>query len=149
MDYFALVRFLSDYINQYNDLLTFEYKKLDLINHNQIQELSNILSTEQALIMKINSMESKRLKLLEGSSCKNFKEIIESSPVSCKKRLEVQYNDLSSAVYKIKELNDMANIIISNRLKRVERRTAELDTYNESGTVKTSYAANMSISKNV
>lgn len=149
MDYFLLVRFLSEYIEEYNELLSFEYKKLDLINNNQIEELSGILSTEQALIMKINSMENKRIKILGDSSNLNFREIIESAPISCKKRLQNQYDELSTAVNKIKELNDMANIIISGRLKRVERKTVELDTYNETGNVKTSYATKMAISKNV
>ncbi len=148
-DYFRLVRFFNEYVAHYKEFLEFEYKKLDMINNDKIEELSKILSTEQALIMKANSMENKRLKLLEDDKELTFKEIIEKAPLSCKKRLEEQYNELSGYVLKIKEINGLANIIISGRLKRAERRNAELDTYNGKGNVKTEYASGASIMKNV
>lgn len=140
-DYFKLVRFFNEYTAHYKEMLDFEYKKLDMINNDRIEELSGSLPTEQALIMKANSLESKRLKLLEDDKDLTFREIIEKAPISCKKRLEEQYSELSSYVLKIKELNDLANVIISGRLKRVERRTAELDTYNGKGSVKTEHAS--------
>ena len=149
MDYFKLMRFFNEYITHYHELLDFEYKKLDMINNDRIEELSNILSVEQALIMKTNSLETKRMNILGDDKGLTFKEIIESAPISCKKRLEEQYMDLSECVAKIKELNDMANIIITGRLKRVEKYTAELDTYNDKGDVKTEHVSKSSIYKNV
>lgn len=148
-DYFGLVRFFNEYNAHYKEFLKFEYQKLDLINNNKIEELSNILSTEQALIMKTNSLENKRIKLLGEDKDLTFKEIINKAPISCKKRLQDQYDELSASVSKIKELNDMADIIISGRLHRVERKTAELDTYNDKGSLKTEHALKASISKNV
>lgn len=148
-DYFKLVRFFNEYVAHYKELLDFEYKKLDMINNDRIEELSNSLSTEQALIMKANSLEARRLKLLEDDKDITFKEIIEKAPVSCRKRLESQYAELSGYVAKIKELNDLANIIISGRLKRVERKTAELDTYNGKGNVKTEHASKSTIMSKV
>lgn len=149
IDYFKLVRFFGEYTAHYRELRDFEYKKLDMINNDRIEELSNILSVEQALIMKTNSFEAKRVNLLGEDSKLTFREIIEKAPVSCKKRLQEQYEELSECVMKIKELNDLANIIISGRLRRVERRTAELDTYNGKGALKTEHASKAAISKNV
>lgn len=148
-DYFQLVRFINEYNAHYKEFLEFEYKKLDLINNDKIEELSNILSTEQALIMKTNSLENKRIKLLGDDKDLSFIDIIEKAPISCKKRLEEQYAELSASVNKIKELNDMSDIIISGRLKRVERKTAELDTYNGKGNVKTEHVSKVTISQNV
>ncbi len=148
-DYFKLVRFFNEYVAHYKEFLDFEYKKLDMINNDKIAELSASLSVEQALIMKANSLEGKRLKLLEEDKDLTFKEIIEKAPVSCRKRLQEQYTELSAYVAKIKEINNLSNIIISGRLKRVERKNAELDTYNGKGAVKTEYASGSAIFRNV
>lgn len=148
-DYFKLVRFFNEYIVHYKELLDFEYSKLDMINNDKIEELSLSLSKEQALIMKSNSMEKKRIEILGDDKDLTFKEIIEKAPISCKKRLEGQYEELSACVMKIKELNDLANVIITGRLKRVERKTAELDTYDGKGGVKTEHATRSAIMNKV
>ena len=148
-DYFKLVRFFNEYIVNYKELLDFEYSKLDMINNDKIEELSRSLSKEQALIMKSNSMEKKRIEILGEDKDLTFKEIIEKAPISCKKRLEGQYEELSACVMKIKELNDLANVIITGRLKRVERMTAELDTYDGKGGVKTEHATRSAIMNKV
>lgn len=148
-DYFKLVRFFNEYIVHYKELLDFEYSKLDMINNDKIEELSRSLSKEQALIMKSNSMEKKRIEILGEDKDLTFKEIIEKTPISCRKRLEGQYEELSACVMKIKELNDLANVIITGRLKRVERKTAELDTYDGKGGVKTEHATHSAIMNKV
>ncbi len=148
-DYFKLVRFFNEYIVHYKELLDFEYSKLDMINNDKIEELSRSLSKEQALIMKSNSMEKKRIEILGEDKDLTFKEIIEKAPISCKKRLEGQYEELSACVMKIKELNDLANVIITGRLKRVERKTAELDTYDGKGGLKTEHATRSAIMNKV
>ena len=75
-----IIAFFDDYIKHYRAFLQFEYLKMDMINHNQIEKLSDSLSTEQALIMKTNSLENKRTKLLEGFEGKSFAEIAENAP---------------------------------------------------------------------
>lgn len=144
-----MVRFFNDYNAHFKELMDFEYKKLDMINNDRIEELSNILSTEQALIMRTDTLEKKRLELMEGNKECTFADIIAAAPVSCKARLEEQYKELAEYVGKIKELNDLANVIITGRLRRVEQKTAELNTYDDKGGVKTEYAAKASISQNV
>ena len=144
-----MVRFFNDYNAHFKELMDFEYKKLDMINNDRIEELSNILSTEQALIMRTDTLEKKRLELMEDNKERTFADIIAEAPVSCKARLEEQYKELAEYVGKIKELNDLANIIITGRLRRVEKKTAELNTYDDKGGVKTEYAAKASISQNV
>ena len=144
-----MVRFFNDYNAHFKELMDFEYKKLDMINNDRIEELSNILSTEQALIMRTDTLEKKRLELMEDNKERTFADIIAEAPVSCKARLEEQYKELAEYVGKIKELNDLANIIITGRLRRVEQKTAELNTYDDKGGIKTEYAAKASISQNV
>ncbi len=148
-DYNKIIAFFDEYIEHYREFLGFEYKKLDMINKDEIEKLSNSLSTEQALIMKTNSLESKREKLLAGDSKKTFAEIVESAPEEFSGRLSEQHQELSALLFRIKEINDSANAIVSARLKNIQKRTAELDVYNGKGTVRHEHAAKAAIFKNV
>ncbi len=148
-DYNKIIAFFDEYIAHYREFLQFEYSKLDMINRDDIEKLSSSLSNEQALIMKTNSLESKRIKLLEGTNGKSFAEIAENAPGEFGRRLSEQHEELSALIFKIKEINDTANIIVSERLKKIQRKTAELDVYDGKGTVKHEHASKAAISKNV
>ena len=148
-EYNKIVAFFDEYIAHYRDFLKFEYSKADMINKGEIEKLSKALSTEQALIMKTNSYETKRLKLLEGVSGTTFAEIAENAPEEYRQRLSDQHRELSELVFKIKELNDMANIIVSERLRKIQNKTAELDVYDGRGSLRREHASRAAISKNV
>ena len=148
-DYKKIIAFFDEYIDHYREFLKFEYSKLDMLNKNQIENLSNALSTEQALIMKTNSLESKRMKLLDDAIGTTFKEVIENAPDEFKGKLSEQHDELSSLIYKIKEINDIANGIVSKRLKVIQEQTRELDVYDGKGSVKREHATRAAISKNV
>lgn len=148
-DYNKIIIFFDEYIRHYREFLDFEYKKMDMLNKNQIEKLSASLSVEQALIMKTNSLENKRLKVLGELSEKSFSEIAESAPEPYGKRLAAQHEELSKLIFKIKEMNDIANITVSERLKKIQARTAELDVYDGRGTLKREHASKAAISRNV
>lgn len=148
-DYNKIIAFFDEYIAHYREFLQFEYLKLDMLNHNQIEQLSSSLSKEQALIMKTNSYETKRLKVLEGTTGSTFAEIAENAPEEFREKLTVQHRELSEIVFRIKELNDAANITVTERLKKIQRRTAELDVYDGKGAVKREHASRLAIFKNV
>lgn len=147
-DYNKIIAFFDEYITHYKEFLQFEYLKLDMINNNQIEKLSKSLSTEQALIMKTNAYETKRVKLLEGMTG-TFAEIAANAPAEYGSRLTAQHKELSEIVFRIKELNDAANITVTERLKKIQRKTAELDVYDGKGTLKREHASRLAISKNV
>ena len=147
-DYNKIIAFFDEYIAHYKEFLQFEYLKLDMINNNQIEKLSKSLSAEQALIMKTNAYETKRVKLLEGMTG-TFAEIAANAPEEYSKRLTEQHKELSDIVFRIKELNDTANITVTERLKKIQRKTAELDVYDGKGTLKREHASRLAISKNV
>ena len=148
-DYNKIVAFFDEYIVHYREFLKFEYSKADMINNGEIEKLSNALSTEQALIMKTNSYEARRTKLLEGVEGTTFAQIAENAPQEYRDRLSSQHEELSRLVFKIKELNDMANIIISEKLKKIQKKTSELDVYDGRGSLKREHASKAAISKNV
>ena len=148
-DYNKIVAFFDEYIVHYKEFLDFEYSKLDMINKGEIEKLSNALSSEQALIMKTNSYEAKRMKLLEGMSDTSFDQLVKTAPAEFRERLSDQHMEMSRLVFKIKELNDMANIVISERLKKIQKKTAELDVYDGKGSLKREHSSKAAISKNV
>ncbi|MCM1024104.1 MAG: flagellar protein FlgN [Prevotella sp.] len=148
-DYKKIVAFFDEYIAHYREFQSFEYKKLDMINKNEIERLSDSLSVEQALIMKTNSLEGKRERLLAGIEDKTFAAIAENAPEEYSERLSEQHKELSALIFKIKEINDLANMIVSERLKKIQSRTAELDVYDGRGAVRREHASKAAISKNV
>lgn len=129
-DYYQLVRFFGGYNEHLKSFYEFELKKLDMINNGKIEDITKILPAEQALIMKTNSLEAERIKLLEGTA-ESFDQLAQNAPASCKGRLVEQHRSFREYVLKIKEINDTVNIIVSSRLKKSER--SSLDTYDGHG----------------
>ncbi len=148
MDYNALIAFFDEYNAHYKSFLKFEYSKLDMINKDEIEKLSASLSSEQAFIMKTNSLEKQRLALLGADNSKTFEQIVNDAPDEYKARLDEQRRTLSELIYKIKEINDTANIIVSERLKKIRSVTGELDTYNINGSVRKESASASTMFKN-
>ncbi|MCL2053903.1 MAG: flagellar protein FlgN [Oscillospiraceae bacterium] len=133
LDFAKITVFFDEYTAHYKDFLDFEYKKADMITKNEIEELSKALSTEQALIMKTNSYEGRRAKLLGGDSELTFERLVEKAPEHYKNKLEASHKEMSEMIFKIKEINDRIGVIVAARLKQIQKRTAELDTYDDKG----------------
>ncbi|MDE7289961.1 MAG: flagellar protein FlgN [Oscillospiraceae bacterium] len=147
-DYKKIIMFFDEYITHYRSFLKFEYAKADMINKGAIAQLSDSLTTEQALIMKTNALEARRIKLVEG--CGNtFGELIDAAPEEFKEKLKDQHEELSGIIYKIKEINDNAGIVVSERLRKIQKRTAELDVYDGKGALKRENATKAAIFRNV
>ena len=79
----------------------------------------------------------------------NHNELAEKAPEEYRQKLTDQHERLSFLIYKIKEINDKANIIVSERLRKIQAMTSELDVYNDKGMVRREHAAGSAISKNV
>lgn len=148
-DYKKITDFFDEYIEHYRVFLKFECAKASMISHGAIEELSNSLPTEQALIMKTNVLEKKRMKLVEGVPGSTFEELAENAPEEYREKLKAQHKRLSELLYKIKDINDEANVIVSERLKKIQRRTAELDVYDGKGSLKREHTTKAAILKNV
>lgn len=147
-DYKKITAFFDEYVAHFRSFLKFEYAKADMINKGAIEQLSDSLTTEQALIMKTNTLEARRIKLVDGCG-DTFAELVEGAPEEFKEKLKSQHEELSEIVYKIKELNDNAGSIVAKRLKKIQKRTAELDVYDGSGALKRKNSTRTAISKNV
>lgn len=119
LNYYELISYFEQYILHYKDVLKFEYQKLESIINNNVTWLSSAISTEQAFIMKTNSYESRREKLLgEENKGKTFVAIIEEAPEEYKSSLKDCYNEISQLVFEIKRVNNHAHEIIAERMQQ-------------------------------
>ena len=118
LNYNELTDYFEQYILHYKEVLNFEYQKLECIINNNVAWLSGAISTEQAFIMKTNSYEAKREKLLgEENKGKTFVTLIEEAPEEYKSRLKDCYNEISKLVFEIKRVNNHAHEIIADRMQ--------------------------------
>lgn len=145
-DYYEIIRFFVGYNAHLKEFLNFEYKKLDLINKGKIEEITALLPSEQAFIMKTNALEEKRIKLLENSR-ESFETLVANSPESCRKRLDEQHGEFRGYVLKIKEINDTVNTLVNIRMKKIENQS--LGTYNVSGRINTESLMAASVVKSI
>ncbi len=134
MDYNSLLLFFKQYNEHYRDFLAFELKKMKLVAEDDIQGLTDSIKTEQALIMKTNAFETKRLRILSGANGQNktFSTIIDEAPDDKKDALRAEFKELSRLVLEIKKVNDNVRLIVAERMKRFET-PSESDTYNVNG----------------
>lgn len=135
LDFDLFLDFSEECNAHYRQLYNFELKKLKLINANDINTLSKILPEEQALVMKSNSLETKRARLLgDENASKTFRDLIDEAPDVYKNKFNALYDELVFLIGRIKEINDISSGIINKRLA-VMGSKHELDTYNGRGGV--------------
>jgi hypothetical protein len=134
VDWNEAVSFFSEMNAHLDDFLKFEMKKARLLNERKIAELSAALATEQAHIMKTNAFEQKRISLFGNDI--DFKGIIEAAPDKHKAELTKQYDVMHEIVLNIKEINDLTAVTISERLKKIQKRTGDFDLYTDRGKVR-------------
>lgn len=144
MDYNSLQALMEEDISHYQDLVQFETEKLELIRNDDVQKLEKAIAREQALVMRTNMLEKKRLALMKGRETQTFREIIAEAPPEWKKKLQQQYDALSKNILLIKQLNDAAQDLVSRRLKAL----GSLTPYTKDG-VSTGGAQQRTLNRNI
>lgn len=151
--YNELIDFLDEYVNHYRQLLDFENSKLSVLIENNQDTLKDSLGKEQALIMKGDSMETKRIALLKkmGLDGLTFTQIIDKSPKEYKTKLSILYNDLSKYVYEVKRVNISAMQNVELKLANINNKLNKSDsnTYDQHAKKQHISKSSMSLSKNI
>ncbi|MFA5658451.1 MAG: flagellar export chaperone FlgN [Oscillospiraceae bacterium] len=152
-NYNTVLDFFDLCIEHYSELLSFENEKLRLISAENARELGNRLSKEQALIMKGNALEAKRIELMkkEGLEGLRFDAIIENAPDEYNTALSRRRDELTKYINEIKRINGHAMVSVREKLERIEKVKAGMSTdiYDGKGEKKHSASASSSLSKNV
>ncbi len=152
-DYKILIEFFTECVAHYKELLGFENEKLSLLIANNVVKLNEILTKEQAYIMRGEALEAKRIKLLKEQGLENqkFKELIDNAPDKYKGTLRDLNESLSKYVNEVKRVNTNAMERASQNLKSLNKRTTEpqTSTYDSSGGKNRTQDFGSLLSKNV
>ncbi len=151
-NYKLIIDFFGQYTDHYIELLDFENKKLKYIISSDVNQLSSCLGKEQALIMKGNNLEAKRIDILkkEGLGETSFGEMIQSAPDEYKDKLQSVFSGLSKYVLEVKRINDEAMNVVRVKLNSIENKMSHNsgEIYNDKGG-RNHTAMSVSMTKNV
>lgn len=129
-DYEKLTDFLDGYVRHFEELLGFEDQKTINIMNDNIDALTKSLSREQALIMKTNSLEKKRIEL---TGDKPLREVIAEAPDQYKNNLKEKQFRLTEVITQIRKLNEYSMNIAKKRLDIFNSSDDAVETYDQKG----------------
>ena len=121
MNFEALIKTLELEAAIYRELLQAEKEKTDILTEGNVDKLEKIMNTEQAINMKINGIEKKRIGIMDGLGLhdKTLREVIaiaQNDENKTRGRLFKLYKDLKECTDQIKEVNEQNKILINARL---------------------------------
>lgn len=150
MDFDKFLNFLNEYNNHYRELLAFESNKLNLIIKDDVEGLRELLNAEQAIIMKTNQLEKKRISLMDDDYKElTLKQLIEKVPTQYKPQYQQAYYEMSRLVLQTKKVNNNAQEVVARRMKILEEERVQTSSiYNKSGS-KSTLSDNVTIDKGV
>lgn len=136
--YNELLDFYGKYISYYRELLAFENKKFSLVLEDNIAMLEKALEDEQALMMRGDAYEKKRIKLQMdmGLGERTFEEIIAVCPEAYKLKFAAVNQELTTVVFEIKKINLLGNELVREKLETIAQITNKnkgAQTYDRSG----------------
>lgn len=115
--------FLEDYMEFYNEFLTLELDKYQIISKNKFHKLDDIIVKEQVFLLKSRGLEKKKDYYLENFGSKNLtlKELINGMvQQEYKDKYHKLHEQLSKILYDLKEANRLCNYLIELNLHKIE-----------------------------
>lgn len=131
MDKKVLYDFLNDYTKFWEEVLVEEKEKLKNISSGNVELVEKSINDQQAVIMKINNMEDKRIKLLEEVNLKDktFKEVVMQASEEYKPQLLKNLETFEKTFEDIKYYNDKCKEIAKSHLDYIGANTEKENTY--------------------
>jgi len=124
-----LLNILKDQYETCRGYLALQNEKTECLVSGDIQKLDEVVLNEQSFIMKMESLDGKRDKILTeaGLADKTLSEIIENHADSIYVEVYCQtYADLSDILFKLKKANALNQRLIKERLNVLNRMTQPL-----------------------
>ncbi len=115
----AVIKCLEIDCDFYRELSLFLMKKHTKILQDDLEWLTASLNDEQAYVMKIQSLENKRLELFRALGIEGSKlnDLIEAAPEDYRSKLKLLGTQLTELVDSIKEMNAQTNDIVKRKLE--------------------------------
>ncbi len=129
----AVVKCLEIDCNFYRELMLFLLKKHNKVLKDDLNWLTDSLNTEQAYVMKSQSLEMKRTALFEGLGIKDKKlsELIEAAPDDYKAKLKLLGGQLADLIDSIREVNANTSEIVKRKLQNQEQFVKRAGIFNK------------------
>lgn len=114
----AVIKCLEIDCDFYRELHKFLMKKHTKILDDDLEWLTDSLNTEQAYVMKSQSLEKKRQALFQGLCIADRKlsEMMDEVPEGCRAKMKQLSMQLADLVDNIREINEQTNEIVKRKL---------------------------------
>ena len=114
----AVIKCLEIDCDFYRELHKFLMKKHTKILDDDLDWLTDSLNTEQAYVMKSQSLEKKRQALFQGLGIADRKlsEMMDEVPEGCRAKMKQLSMQLADLVDNIREINEQTNEIVKRKL---------------------------------
>lgn len=114
----AVIKCLEIDCDFYRELHKFLMKKHTKILDDDLEWLTDSLNTEQAYVMKSQSLEKKRQALFQGLGIADRKlsEMMDEVPDGCRAKMKQLTMQLADLVDNIREINEQTNEIVKRKL---------------------------------
>lgn len=114
----AVIKCLEIDCDFYRELHKFLMKKHTKILDDDLEWLTDSLNTEQAYVMKSQSLEKKRQALFQGLGIADRKlsEMMDEVPEGCRAKMKQLSMQLADLVDNIREINKQTNEIVKRKL---------------------------------
>ncbi len=114
----AIIKCLEIDCDFYRELHKFLMKKHTKILDDDLEWLTNSLNTEQAFVMKSQSLETKRQALFQGLGIADRKlsDMLDEVPEGCRAKMKQLSRQLGDLVDNIREINEQTNEIVKRKL---------------------------------
>lgn len=133
--------FMEEYNKHYEAFIIFLSTKMSKVMADDLYWLSESLGDEQAMIMKGQSLEQKRLALFQRVGLKDYtvEMLLKECPEECKSKLTLECHKFNDYIIQVQKLNSEILDTVERKLKfqaDLVRKTglAPAETYNGYGT---------------
>lgn len=119
-----LLRVLQDQLDVCNQYLDIQNKKTNCLVVGDIKVLDDIVREDQSFAMQMDSLESKRMKLLNeiGNAEMTIKEVIENYvETDYKGKFTEVFESLSEVLFKLRSVNNLNQKLLKQRLTVVNK----------------------------
>lgn len=130
---------IDDMIDLFDDLKSFEDKKLNAVVGNDVLRLEHLMNEEQAYLLKMRGLDQKREMLQSemGLEGKTFSQMIEAAPLECKEEMISRKQMLEGKNKELLLVVEKTKTSIQGHLQRLDQvmQQAQKDShvYNKNG----------------
>lgn len=128
MDVGTYIQFMEKYCDCYEELNALEQEKLNIVVHNQLHLLEDIVKREEVAVLQARGLEVKRQEMQQkiGAAGKTMQEIIDSLQGVQQQALRNVQTRLNGQVKRLQGSNQACAQVINGHLKEIDKKIQEI-----------------------